>query len=378
LATSKSPPWFLVPCLAMLTYGWVFYMGFFNFYLAAGLSLWALALSLRRRAIWRVATVALLAAAYSGNPIAPAWATCVIFYTWAARRLARRLRFLLFTLSCCGIAVLRFWITTRYHAFSSFHQVLESGGIDQVWVFGSKYWMISIVLALLWGFLLLRISHIKGFAGAACDISLQLCLLTAVGILLLPSSVELPQYRIAVSFITERMTLLYGVLICAFLAAANPPKWLGFAFVPLAILYFSLLFVDTDALNRVERRMETLTSVLSPNDRVFSSFEDPYSRVQLWGHNLDRVCLGRCLSYANYEPFTQQFRIRAIRDNPLVVANPLDYGALQAGGYVVKQSDLPFYQITFCAGQPNQLCLNRLSACEITRHDLLTVTPALW
>src|SRR5258708_31051522 len=43
-ATSKAPPWFLVPCLAMLTYGWVFHMGFFNFYLAAGLSLWALAL----------------------------------------------------------------------------------------------------------------------------------------------------------------------------------------------------------------------------------------------------------------------------------------------------------------------------------------------
>jgi hypothetical protein len=34
----KTSPWFLVPCLAMLTYGWVFYMGFFNFYLAAGLS----------------------------------------------------------------------------------------------------------------------------------------------------------------------------------------------------------------------------------------------------------------------------------------------------------------------------------------------------
>jgi len=98
-SASGARPWFLTPCLCMLTYGWTFHMGFFNFYLAAGLSLWALALSLRRRAIWRVATVALLAAAYSGNPIAPAWVTCVIFYTWAARRLAWRLRFLLFTLA---------------------------------------------------------------------------------------------------------------------------------------------------------------------------------------------------------------------------------------------------------------------------------------
>src|ERR1700676_3176020 len=59
-ATSKRLPWFLVPCLAMLTYGWVFYMGFFNFYLAAGLSLWALALNLKRGVIPHVIAAVLL------------------------------------------------------------------------------------------------------------------------------------------------------------------------------------------------------------------------------------------------------------------------------------------------------------------------------
>src|SRR5882672_11182295 len=43
-AASGRRPWFIAPCLLMLAYGWVFHIGFFNFYLAVGLSFWALAL----------------------------------------------------------------------------------------------------------------------------------------------------------------------------------------------------------------------------------------------------------------------------------------------------------------------------------------------
>jgi hypothetical protein len=41
---SGRPPWQILPCIAMLAYGWVFHMGFFNFYLSLGLCFWALAL----------------------------------------------------------------------------------------------------------------------------------------------------------------------------------------------------------------------------------------------------------------------------------------------------------------------------------------------
>jgi len=37
--------WSVMPCLAMLAYGWVFHMGFFNFYLSMGLCCWAMALA---------------------------------------------------------------------------------------------------------------------------------------------------------------------------------------------------------------------------------------------------------------------------------------------------------------------------------------------
>src|SRR6266446_3541013 len=46
-AVSRRPPWFFLPCLAMLAYGWTFNLGFFNYYLSLGLGFFAIAI------IWR-------------------------------------------------------------------------------------------------------------------------------------------------------------------------------------------------------------------------------------------------------------------------------------------------------------------------------------
>src|SRR5271168_5088881 len=42
---SGGPPWFLTPCMGMLAYGYVFSMGFMNFYLSIGLACIGLALA---------------------------------------------------------------------------------------------------------------------------------------------------------------------------------------------------------------------------------------------------------------------------------------------------------------------------------------------
>ena len=370
-ATSKAPPWFLVPCLAMLTYGWVFHMGFFNFYLAAGLSLWALALDLKRGVIPHVVAVILLVVAYPAHAIPPLWAACVMAYMLIAERLSWRGRLVFFVVALCADAGVGHWLTTRFPTYSSSLQALEASAIDQVWVFGLKYLGVSIGLAFLWGFLLLGVSYSKGMRKMIGDIPFQLCILMAFSIFLFPTRLELPQYKMALTFVTERMTLLQGVLICAFLASAKPPKWLVTAFVPLALIYFSFLYADTDALNKMERRMETLTAGLSTNDRVFSSFGYSDSKVGLLDHTLDRVCLGKCLSYANYEPVSAAFRVRVTGPNPIVVATIADYAGLRDGGYVVKQTDLPLYQITLCDGNARDLCLKPLAVGEVTKQYLL-------
>jgi hypothetical protein len=48
---------------------------------------------------------------------------------------------------------------------------------------------------------------------------------------------------------------------------------------------------------------------------------------------------------------------------------------MQDGGYRVKPGDLPLYQVTLCGAE---LCLRKLEAGEVTRHDPLMVLPLLW
>jgi hypothetical protein len=376
-ASSNATSWFLIPCLAMLTYGWVFYMGFFNFYLAAGLSLWALALSLKRGLIPYLAAAALLVIAYPAHAIPPLWAACVIAYTLIAQRLTWRARLVFLGLALCGVAALSRWLTARYHTDST-NQILEAVGLDQVWVFGILYLGVSIGLAFLWGFTLLGVSYSKGMRGLISDIPFQLCILMGFSVFIFPTRIDLPQYRMALTFITERMTLLQGVLICALLAAAKPPKWLAAAFVPLALIYFSLLYLKTADLNKLERRMEEITAGLSLNDRVVSSFRYSGSRIGLLDHTLDRVCLARCLSYGNYEPVSAAFRVRVTRQNPIVVSTIADYAGMRDGGYVVKNSDLPFYEITADEYDPNVLNLKRLEAGQVTAQYPVFVRATTW
>src|SRR5262249_39784621 len=41
---TRRAPWFLVPAIAMIAYGYTFYAGFMNYYLSLGLAFWATAL----------------------------------------------------------------------------------------------------------------------------------------------------------------------------------------------------------------------------------------------------------------------------------------------------------------------------------------------
>src|ERR1700693_2904781 len=40
-AANRRPPWYLVPAIAMITYGWTFFSGFMYFYLSVGLGFFA-------------------------------------------------------------------------------------------------------------------------------------------------------------------------------------------------------------------------------------------------------------------------------------------------------------------------------------------------
>jgi hypothetical protein len=63
-----------------------------------------------------------------------------------------------------------------------------------------------------------------------------------------------------------------------------------------------------------------------------------------------------------------------------VVSTIADYARLRDGGYVVKQSDLPFYEITVKSGPDHEdLDLKRLDAGQVTEQYPLVITAIqLW
>jgi len=84
-----------------------------------------------------------------------------------------------------------------------------------------------------------------------------------------------------------------------------------------------------------------------------------------WLHcNLvDRACVGHCYSYGNYEAATLQFRIRAARNNPYILAEIEESDRLAQGSYLVQRVIFVVPNIFVCP-RITDLCIRALKAGE--------------
>src|SRR5271157_4610846 len=165
-------------------------------------------------------------------------------------------------------------------------------------------------------------------------------MISALGVFILPGTVLIPGFHHALVYIAERMSLGVGICVCALLGAARPRAFVRGAILLVALVFFGFLYHDERALNAFEDRMQDTVAQIAPGQRVVSGVEDLNLRVNALTHMIDRVCLGRCFSYANYEPSTAQFRVRAARANDIVTADYGDSFKLQTGTYVLKERDI--------------------------------------
>jgi hypothetical protein len=69
------------------------------------------------------------------------------------------------------------------------------------------------------------------------------------------------------------------------------------------------------------------------------------SQVNALAHMMDRACIGRCRSCANYEPSSTQFRIRIAGETDLAAPSDVDASRLEDGSYVVKPGGPTLVQI---------------------------------
>src|ERR1035438_1137217 len=137
-AVGGRRPWHLLPSIGMLAYGWVYHMGFFNFYLSLGLCFWGLSMvwdwSARRMAM----ATPVFVVAYVAHALPVVWAAGLVGYLLIARNLEPRLRAYVIAASFVAMVVLHAVIGRTMVSAWSPQQINLTTGLDQVWVFYAK------------------------------------------------------------------------------------------------------------------------------------------------------------------------------------------------------------------------------------------------
>jgi hypothetical protein len=342
---SGRRPWHLMPLVGVLSYGWTLHMGFLNFYLSLGLCLWAMALAWNWKRRGLIAGALLVGIACVAHTLPVMWAAAITIYAWLWRRTPFAQRAYLMGGALAAVLAGGIAIRMSFPTLWFGQQLTNILGVDQARVFGGSYQPVMLGLVLFCAALFFKFFRQAGFAKAFWTLPVQIWLMTLLGILVVPNRISIPGYQNALMFIANRMSLAQGVCLCAVLAMIPAHRFVRYGLGVVALLFFALLYRDESVLNGIEDRMEALVRKLPPNSRVVSAIEDPYLRVNALTHMIDRICVGHCYSYANYEPSTDQFRIRVTAPNPIVAATYADSFQLQTGGYVVKERDAPLFQV---------------------------------
>ncbi|HEX8816351.1 MAG TPA: hypothetical protein VF753_12690 [Terriglobales bacterium] len=352
--------WLALPCAGVLAYGFIFQAGFFNFYLGLGICFWYLALFLSGGARTRLLAMPLLLVAWLAHPMPVVWVVGLAAYVMIAERIPPRVRWVILAAGAVVLLAAHFLIQLRYPYTWSIGQAWQVTGAPQVLLFSAKYDLPYGLLLAAWLMLLWRLARKQGRRLLA-DLRFQMWALTAVAVTVIPSAITFPQYALAFSFISLRFSLAAGVLLCGLLNEVElrvPEKAL---LMMCVVSYFGLLFADGRMLNRVEDRLDAVVGQLPTNTRVIGRLRSITMPIQLL-HAVDRACLGYCYSYANYEPASRQFRVRAAAGNPIVMADYHDVSAVERGDYRVQARDLPLFLVYLCGAE---VCARELREGEV-------------
>jgi hypothetical protein len=377
-AMTRHVPWFVLPCLAMVAYGWTFEMGFMNCYISLGLAFLGLAILVRGRG-WEQGLAALLVPLiWLAHPLGLALLATVGAYIVLAERLPRH-HVYLFVTSILLLLGLHLFIRVHYSGSGvdwKYGPPFVHDGTDQLLLYGPKYMLPArLFRAFLWACLLFDVMRRRHTARwwSAYVLPSELYALISLGALLLPTGIDTRIFHrmgfLSIGFLTERLTSVSAILLCCLLGAMKPRKWHLISFAMIAALFFFVLYNDTATINRMEAQLDRKVGEIPPGKRVVATIVTLPGRV-FTHHIVDRACIGRCFSYNNFEPSTGQFRVRANPGNPFVLADMQSAGAAQVGDYVVRSRDLPLFDIYQCDSSITALCVREAAAGDRTSSPL--------
>jgi hypothetical protein len=375
-AASENAPWFLTPCMAMLAYGYVFSMGFMNFYLSIGLACIALALVWRGGAGNWAAAAVIAPLIYLAHPMGFLWFAGMVIYR-ALRDALRSWSKIVVPLTALLPFLAAHWYLVHRAKFPvdwSKPPFYQLNGADQVATYGDRYvslgWAALVFGAVCVGvdvFIRLRASSagdLKGFLEP-----LEWYAVAFIATALLPDNLQPPIYQGWIGLLVSRLTMITAIFGLCFMGLLKPRVWHLIGFAGAAMAYFGFFYQDTLWLNRLEANAEAAVSKLPPGTRIIPTIAgDPEWRVTFIGHVADRACIGHCFSYSNYEAPSGQFRVRVDpKGSPIVVATEEMSGDMEGGTYEIDESDLPLEQLYQCGPKDlTKVCLHAFAEGETT------------
>jgi hypothetical protein len=362
VSRSRGNPWFVVPSVAILAYGFIFHLGFFNFYLALGICLWYLAIFLSAGWRSRLCFAPLLVLAWIAHPLPVVWALGLALYAAIAEQLGPRKQNLLLIAGIVTLLAAHFVLVVRYPCRWSMGQIFFVTGTSQLLLFDDKYVVPLILLLVLWMVLLRRLLKSQQWSHTLLDIHTRFWLLTAAAVLLVPTAIDFPQYSLPFSYVTTRLSLMAGLTLCAVLSEVELWNYEKIGLVFTAVVFFAFIFHDTREFNRMEDQVDSAVAQFPAGSRVIGLFLTRSTRIDPLAHAVDRACIGRCFSYANYEPGSRQFRLRAEAGNTVVMHDYSDIAQVERGSYKIQARDLPLFFVYSCGPVHRQVCSRELHA----------------
>ena len=366
--------WFTLPCVGMLSYGFSYQIGFFNFYLSFGLCLWYLAIFWRSGWRIRLAAIPLLMLAWTAHPFPVLWAVGTAAYFAIVGSWRPRLRLIALGLGVGVLVAARYILMSHYWCRWSWMQSLFVTGADQLLIFGPRYLYIVAPLFVIAILLIIRLIRTCGWTKPALGITFQLWVVSAAAVVLIPSDVYFPTYAVAFGYIVNRLSLPAGIMACALLAQVPLRMYEKIAMILIVAGFSVLLYKDTRELNRWEDSIDARVAEIPAGQRVVSTLPLLSLPVDPLCHMVDRACVGHCYSYANYEPSTRQFRIRAAPGNGIVFSEYSDVQGIEGTAYIVQPRDLPLYLIYPCPPQRREACVRPLSAGDVVSRGLVNTS----
>ncbi len=138
-AVCHDVPWISLPGAAMLAYGWTFNAGFFNYYLAIGLSFLGLSIFCGQKGLKRLYALLLAPLMLLAHPLGLVWFSGAALYTLIAERVPPRLHIFLLGSAALLLLIIHKIMWSHFKVEPAARRIYTINGMDQLVIYGNRY-----------------------------------------------------------------------------------------------------------------------------------------------------------------------------------------------------------------------------------------------